>query len=217
MSVVGEKRERILDPIARMSEVLFGLIMALTFTTTLELTAGRDDVRTLLVGVTGCNIAWGLVDAVMFLIASMIGRGHGLLTIRAVRAAARPDDAHRAIAAALPPVLSAVLTRDDLDRVRQRLVGMPDLAPPTLTRDDWLGALAVFLLVFLSTCPVVVPFLFFTDVGLAVRLSNVVAIVMMFGVGYTLAKHAGFSPWRTGLGFVALGVVLVAITIALGG
>ena len=70
MSVAAEERERILDPITRMSEVLFGLIMALTFTTTLELTAGRDDVRTLLVGVTGCNIAWGLVDAVMFLIVS---------------------------------------------------------------------------------------------------------------------------------------------------
>ena len=90
MSVTARERERILDPNARMSEVLFGLIMALTFTTTLELTAGRDDVRTLLVGVIGCNIAWGLVDAVMFLIASLTGRGHGLLTIRAVRSAARP-------------------------------------------------------------------------------------------------------------------------------
>jgi hypothetical protein len=217
MTAAAEERERILDPIARMSEVLFGLIMALTFTTTLELTAGRDDVRTLLVGVTGCNIAWGLVDAVMFLIASMTERGNGFLTIRAVRAAERPDDAHRAIAAALPPVLSAILTREDLDRVRQRLVAMEGISPPTLTREDWLGALAVFLLVFLSTCPVVVPFLFFADVGLAVRLSNLVAIVMMFGVGFTLARHAGFNPWWTGLAFVALGVLLVAITIALGG
>jgi hypothetical protein len=217
MSVAAEERKRILDPITRMSEVLFGLIMALTFTTTLELTAGRDDVRTLLVGVTGCNIAWGLVDAVMFLIASLTGRGRGFLTIHAVRGAARPDDAHRAIAAALPPVLSGVLTRDDLDRVRHRLVAMPDISPPTLTRDDWLGALGVFLLVFLSTCPVVVPFLFVTDVRLAVRLSNLVAIVMMFGVGYALARHAGFSPWWTGLAFVALGVLLVAITVALGG
>ena len=217
MSVPASERERILDPVARMSEVLFGLIMALTFTTTLELTAGRDDVRTLLVGVIGCNIAWGLVDAVMFLIASMTGRGHGFLTIRAVRAASRPEDAHRAIAGAMPPILASILTRDDFDRVRQRLVAMPDIDPPTLTRDDWLGALAVFLLVFLSTFPVAVPFLIFSDVPVAVRLSNLVAIVMLFAVGYTLAKHAGFSPWWTGLGFVALGVVLVAITIALGG
>ena len=40
---------------------------------------------------------------------------------------------------------------------------------------------------------------------------------MMFGIGYTLARHAGFSPWWTGLGLVALGAGLVAVTIALGG
>ena len=77
--------------------------MALTFTTTLELTAGRDDVRTLLVGVIGCNIAWGLVDAVMFLISSLTERGHGFLTIRAVRAAAEQEEAHRVIAGAMAP------------------------------------------------------------------------------------------------------------------
>ena len=212
-----KRGERVLDPVARMSEVLFGLIMALTFTTTLELTAGRDDVRTLLVGVIGCNIAWGLVDAVMFLISSLTERGHGFLTIRAVRAAAEQEEAHRVIAGALAPVLAGILTRDDIDRVRQRLKAMPDIAPPALTRDDWLGALAVFLLVVVSTCPVVLPFVLVTDVPVALRLSNAVAILMMFGIGYTLARHAGFSPWWTGLGLVALGAGLVAITIALGG
>lgn len=217
MAASRRKRERVLDPIARMSEVLFGLIMALTFTTTLEITAGRDDVRTLLVGVLGCNIAWGLVDAVMFLVASLTARGHQLLTIRDVRAAVGQEDAHRAIAGAMPPYLSRSLTSDDLDRLRQRLIAMPEPDPPMLTRDDWLGALAVFLLVFLSTFPVVVPFLLFAHVSLAVRLSNLVAIVMMFAIGSTMARHAGLSPWRTGLSFVVLGVVLVAITIALGG
>ena len=217
MRVSAQEREAILDPIARMSEVLFGLIMALTFTTTLELTAGRDDVRTLLVGVIGCNIAWGLVDAVMYLIASLVGRGHGFLAIRAVRAATQPEDAHRLIVGAMPPLLSTFLTSDDVERVRLRLIAATDIHPPTLTREDWLGAAGVFLLVFLSTCPVVVPFLFLTNVGVAVRLSNLVAILMMFAVGYTLARHAGFSPWWTGLAFVALGVALVAITIALGG
>ena len=113
--------------------------------------------------------------------------------------------------------LSTFLTSDDVERVRLRLIAAPDIHPPTLTREDWLGAAGVFLLVFLSTCPVVVPFLFLTNVGVAVRLSNLVAILMMFAVGYTLARHAGFSPWWTGLAFVALGVALVAITIALGG
>ena len=217
MSASRQERERVLDPIARMSEVLFGLIMALTFTTTLEITAGRDDVRTLLVGVLGCNIAWGLVDAVMFLVASVTERGHEVLTMRDVRAAVRQEDAHRAIAGAMPPFLSSSLTSDDLDRVRQRLLARPHLDQPMLMRDDWLGALAVFLLVFLSTLPIVIPFLVVANVQLAVRLSNLIAIVMMFAIGSTMARYAGISPWRTGLAFVVLGTVLVAITIALGG
>ena len=52
---------RVLDPIARVSEVLFGVIMALTFTGTLSAaTADRAEVRTLLIGVIGCNFAGGL-------------------------------------------------------------------------------------------------------------------------------------------------------------
>jgi VIT family len=215
---VNEK-DRVLDPIARISEILFGLIMALTFTGTLSAaTAGREDVRTLLVGVIGCNIAWGLVDAVMFLMSSLTTRGHELLAIRAVRNAANPQDAHRVIADAIPPVLASVLKRDDLERMRQSLLQMNDLPPsPSFTRNDWLGALAVFLLVFLSTFPVVIPFLMFRNVHLALRTSNLVALVMMFLAGSVLARHGGHSPLRAGLSVLMLGVALVVITIALGG
>jgi hypothetical protein len=56
----------VLDPVDRSGEVLFGLIVALTFTTTFEVaTAGAVDVRTMLIGALGCNLAWGLVDGVL--------------------------------------------------------------------------------------------------------------------------------------------------------
>jgi len=210
---------RVLDPIARVSEILFGLIMALTFTGTLSAaTAGREDVRELLIGMIGCNIAWGLVDAVMFLMSSMTERGHDLVTIREVRAAASPEQAHAAIASAISPVMTALLTKEDIERVRQGLLQMRDLPPaPTLAKDDWRGALGVFLLVFLSTFPVVIPFIVFRNVQLALRTSNLVAIVMLFACGYWLARHGGYHPLRTGLSMVVLGMVLVAIAIALGG
>ena len=55
---------RQLDPIERSSEVLFGLIMVLTFTGSLRITgADRDSVRTMLVAALGCNLAWGMIDA----------------------------------------------------------------------------------------------------------------------------------------------------------
>jgi hypothetical protein len=213
------RQERVLDPIARVSEVLFGVIMALTFTGTLSAaTADRAEVRTLLVGVIGCNLAWGLVDAVMYLMSSLTEHGHNLLAVRAVQNAPTPQAAYRVIREAVPPILAPMLTNDDLERMRAGLIQMNDLPPsPSLTREDWTGALAVFLLVFLSTFPIVIPFLVFRNVNLALRMSNLVALVMLFVLGSWLARHGGHHPLRTGLSMMLLGVVLVAITIALGG
>jgi hypothetical protein len=219
VSHVKEERERVLDPVSRISEILFGLIMALTFTCTLSAAeAGREEVRTLLFGAIGCNIAWGLVDAVMYLMNVLTERGRDLVTLRTVRGAAIPADAHRIITDSVSPVLASVLTPAQVEAIRQALLAVRDIPERTgLTKDDWRGALAVFLLVVLSTFPVVIPFLFFRQVEIAMRVSNLVAIAMLFAAGYLLARYGGYHPWRTGLSMVVLGVVLVAITIALGG
>lgn len=212
-------RERLLDPVARMSEILFGLIMALTFTGTLDVaTAGNEDVRVLLIGTLGCNLAWGLVDGVMFLISALTERGRNLVTVRGVRAAASPEAARRIIADALPPVVASIMSADEVESLRRGLVTLPSLpARPSLERDDWLKAFAIFLLVFLSTFPVVIPFMIFDEVRFALRASNFVAIAMLFGVGFLLARHGGYRPVLTGASMVLLGVALVSIAIALGG
>lgn len=191
----------------------------MTFTGTLAVaTADREEVRTLLVGMIGCNIAWGLVDAVMYLMSSLTERGHGLRTIQSVHAAATPGEAHRTIIDALPPVVSSVLRTEDFERIRLGLLGLRDLpARGRLAREDLAGASAVFLLVFLSTFPLVIPFLLFDRVQLALRVSNLIAIVMLFCLGYWLGQHGGYHPVRTGSSMVLLGLVLVGTAIALGG
>ena len=70
---------RVLDPIDRISEVLFGLIMVLTFTGSLSVAeAGRDDVRTMLIGALGCNLAWGIIDAMLYLMGCLAEKGRDL-------------------------------------------------------------------------------------------------------------------------------------------
>ena len=65
----SRERQRLLDPVDRISEILFGLIMAVTIVGSLSIaTAGRNDVGVVLWGALGCNLAWGLVDAVMYLV-----------------------------------------------------------------------------------------------------------------------------------------------------
>jgi hypothetical protein len=212
-------RERVLDPVERMSEVLFGLIMVLTFTGSLSVaTAGHEEVRSVLIGAIGCNLAWGLIDAVMYLTMILIERGRTLAVGRAVRASRDAAHARELIADALPEPLGALFEGSALETARERLLANPATQTrPRLGKRDWLGALGVFLLVFLSTFPVVVPFLLISPLHTAMRVSNGVAIAMLYAAGHTLGRHAGISAVRTGLVMVGLGVVLVGLTIALGG
>jgi len=212
------KRQRILDPTDRVSEVLFGLIMVLTFTGAVSVaTGGREEVRTLLVEALGCNLAWGIVDAGFYLMAVVGLRGHGLLVLRRIRRVG-DEKAHELIADALPPVLASVLEKRDLETLRQRLLTLPRMpARPRLSSQDLLGALGIFLLVFLSTFPVVIPFLFISEPRLALRASNAVALVMLFLCGYLLGRFSGLRAWLTGFVMIALGLLFVALCIALGG
>jgi VIT1/CCC1 family predicted Fe2+/Mn2+ transporter len=209
----------VLEPIDRISEVLFGLIMVLTFTSAIGvLTAGDPQIRTMVLGAIGCNLAWGLIDGGVYLMARLNERGRKLLTFRAVVQAANPATAHRAIAGALPPLLAPLLPPEQLEAMRQQLIQLPQ-APerPRLSRRDWIGASAICLLSFLSTFPVVIPFLVVDDAWLALRYSNLLAMVMLFLCGYAYGTRSGLHPWLTGLSMIAVGAVFVGIAIALGG
>lgn len=211
--------KRVLEPIDRISEVLFGLIMVLTFTGSLSAAgAGRAEVREMLVGAIGCNLAWGLIDAIMYLMGCISDRASAIRTESAIRSARTPDDAGALIARALPPYLVSILAPSDLRGIHAKLSHTTPLpGRPHLHLDDWLGAIAVFLLVFVSTIPVVLPFLFFSDPVVAIRVSNAVAVVMMAATGYAFGRVAGYHPLLMAISMVLLGAVLVAMTIALGG
>jgi hypothetical protein len=210
---------RALDPIDRVSEVLFGLIMVLTFTGSLSVAeSGRDEVRTMLIGALGCNLAWGVIDAVLYLMGCMADRGGGLRTFHRVRATSDGAEARSLIADALPPVVASVMEPSELDSLHQRLKALPEPARGAgLRRDDWLGGLAVFLWVFLSTFPVVIPFTFMVSVQPAMRVSNGIAVGLLFLTGWAFGRCAGRNPWMMGAAMLFLGLVLVAMTIALGG
>ena len=70
---------------------------------------------------------------------------------------------------------------------------------------------------FLSTFPVVIPFIFMHNAGPALRVSNAIAIVMLFLTGYAFGRMTGRHPWLVGIAMVVLGSILVGMTMALGG
>ena len=207
-----------LSPVDRVSGVVFGLIMALTFTGSLSVaTADRDEVRIMLIGALGCNTAWGLVDAVMYLLAIVAERGRNLTVMKQLRSRSNPADARALILDALPPVIASTLETSEVDTIRQRLERLPVPGRAGLTAADFRSALGVFLLVFLATLPVALPFAFIDSAHRALRVSNGIALLMLFAGGYYLGRHAGRHPWWSGLAMLTIGAGLALATIALGG
>jgi hypothetical protein len=216
----GESSPRqILDPVDRTSEILSGLIGTIAFTGSFSIaTVGPAEVRSMLIGAVGCNLAWGIMDGVIYLMDSLAAKGSGLRALRAVRAAGSREEGQRAVASALPESVAAVLQPEDLEPIRERVVQMPEpSARLRLGKDDWLGAVSVCLLVVCCTFPVVIPFLFMHDGRHALRTSHGIAIVMLFFTGYMEGRNLGHRPWAMGFAMVLLGSTLAGLTIALGG
>ncbi len=211
--------KRILEPMERITEILFALIMVLTFTCSFSVAgAGREQVRAMLIGALGCNLAWGIIDAVFYLMGSFGALGQGILKLRALREATNPAHAHQIIAHALPPVVVSVLSSSELESMRQKLSNLDDLPlRPRLRITDWFGALGVFLIVVSATLPVIAPFALIEDARKAVRVSNGIAIGMLFVTGYAFGRFSGHRPLWMATAMVILGGAMVAITIFLGG
>jgi len=219
MSDPKEQGRDALDPVERSMEALFGLIMVLTFTGSLSvLNAGRQDVRDMLIGALGCNLAWGVIDACFYLMGIMAARGRGRQLVHRLISSPGTADVSATLSEAIPQVIVDLMTPEERETLRARIVSMPkDRTPGLLTWTDLKGAVGVFLWVFLVTFPVALPFLFIHDAYVALRVSNAIAVLLLGLIGWRLANYAGFTKWITILSMVFFGVVMVAITIALGG
>ena len=210
-------RKRVLDPIDRVSEMMFGLFMALTFVGAVS-AGGADDIRTMFAAAVGCNLAWGVVDGVMHLVGLVTERGRLLALARAVRSAPEAETGRRLVESAISPATARFVTDAEIEAIRARVAtAAAQPPPPALERDDWLAAFAIFLIVVISTFPVVLPFLFFDDVGSAKMWSRGIALAMLFFGGVALGRYAGFGSLKAGLAMMGLGAALVGLIVELGG
>ncbi len=214
---------RHLDPGTRMGEILFGLIMTLTFTLGAGLVIqeeGREGAREMLVAILGCNLAWGLIDGVFYVLGQVFERGR----LRRIGASVRQADSD---------TLALQLVADELDETLEPLTDESERrglysgilqrlratapAPNRVRREDLLGGLASGWLVFACSIPAVIPFLLLDDPQFALRISNAILIGLLFLVGHRMARYAMARPWVAGSVFALAGIGLVVIAILLGG
>ena len=212
-----------LDPATTMGEVLFGLIMTLTFTLGAGLTIqeeGREGARQLLIATIGCNIAWGVIDGVFFMLGQLFERGRRLRIMQLVRGAKKDEDAAALVAGELDDVIEQVLTPEERRTLYGRIVQQVrtgEIQRGRLTRDDVMGAIASFWLVFFASLPAAIPFVFIDDAFVALRVSNAILLGLLFWAGHRFARYTMAPPALTGLLFLLFVAALVAVAIGLGG
>jgi len=211
---------RHLDPAGRLGEILFGLIMALGISGSVRLGLEEADNRALLIGTLGCNLAWAIVDGVMFVLTALFERGRKVRLARDVGAAPSEAIALQLIGGEYDDRLEPLLTLEERAHMYRSVltaVRRTRFETPRVRREDLLGGVAVALVILMATLPIVVPYLVVADPKLAVRFSDTIALMLLFLLGAWWGRVVGGRPWRIGAGLTLLGVVLVLITIALGG
>jgi hypothetical protein len=215
---LGEERILLLDPVDRISEILFGLIMAVTIVGSMSVaTAGQSEVRTIMGAALGCNLAWGLVDAVMYLVrtATEHTRTRALGTRIARVDAAKGREL---VARSLPYPFDSIITPGDIEGMRRNIVALPPPQSGVLRPRNFLEAAAIFLMVVVATFPVVLPFMLTSDVARAMHFSQATTLAMLFIAGFALGRRAGYAhPLRTGLLMAVFGAALITGVKALGG
>lgn len=213
---------RHVSPGTRLGEVLFGLIMTLTFTLGAGMLVGTAEgaSTSLLVAAIGCNVAWGIIDAALLLLGVVFDRSRLARLGNAIAGGHGGQDALTLVANELDETLVPITSEEQRSALYRHVVERVRSAPRQpvrLTRSDWYAAISVFCLVFIASVPAAAPFALIDDPWIALRVSNALLIGLLFWVGYKWARYTIFNPWLAGSALMGVGVLLVLIAIPLGG
>ncbi len=219
---VRKKIDQHITPAGRLQEVIYALIMVLTVSSTVSHTVPdtEEGMLILVFAVLGCNIAWGIVDGVMFVLTSLFNRNRSLKMVKDATSAMSGEEALSIIDGEFNPPFEWMLDGGQRRKLNEEIFDhIVRLKPPEVhvTRQDILGGVFCFAVTFLTTLPVLVPFYFINEMDPAVRLSNAIALTMLFVTGIEYARYTNKSPLKTGVAVLLLGGVVVIVTILLGG
>jgi hypothetical protein len=214
---------RYLDPGETLGEVLGGFIMALTFTLGARLLTadGQVEAHDLVVAIIGCNIAWGAIDATLFVLNNLFYRSRHVRFFRTLKDMRSEAEALAAVEEefGLDDEPLAVHP-EDRARLYRSFLALSARATPArkgLRRQDMVAAIIVFALVSATAVPGVIPLLLLADSNLALNVSNGVLILLLFVVGYWWGRYTDAPSWRVGLTAMLIGVFMVLVAVALGG
>ena len=214
------KVHRHLDPGTTLAELIFGLLMVLTFTLGARLLGPGESTDGLLVAAIGCNVAWGIIDGFLYILGAVFERLRIANMRESLRATPDGPAAIAALHAELGGDLADLGDPSHRDRFYASIAAAARGGPgarPRLLAEDLRGAVRVFFLVVATAVPAALPFLVWDDPYLALRISNALLIACLFVIGFLWGRHVGARPLFAGTLIMSIGIALVVVAIPLGG
>ncbi|GDY16355.1 hypothetical protein LBMAG54_12110 [Nitrosopumilaceae archaeon] len=209
----------------RLAEIMCGVIMVLVMIGYLRLSLTSGDYiemkKTLILIPLGCNAAWGIIDGILYVLINLIKRGKIYRLSQSVKFKKDQEDAHISIEDDLSSAVGDSLKKEDIEEISDEILKRVDPIiiekPEWVTKKDLFVVLLTFVLVVSTAIPLLIPFMILDDLMLAIRLSFVIGLGMLFFIGYTWGKYASRNKIRSGIAMMIIGVVVVGITMVLGG
>jgi len=219
-----------ISPTQAAVEFFYGLLMAMTLSNTLRLaligSSIGDVVFIVSVAIFGCNLAWGIADGAVSVLTSHFQNLYYYRKVKQIKEGADQEAARELAAEVLSEALTEI--QEDIldDEARKRMADVAihaikrkEIVKPTLGRSQWITAGWCVLLNVAAALPFIAIYqmAFLLDLNLVTLLANITGAALLFFLGRFLDRRLGDGTGRTGLVMVGLGMLMLAIIVALGG
>ncbi len=204
------------------SEPMFGVIMVVCFTSVLRAYPNLAEkvIGTVLLSALFCCIAWGLVDGIFYAWEAHYELDKKKKLQARVRAASDPEKTRELVEDDLGDSIVDFMDEADKEQIYQiieKKVHKVDLGGVSI-KEDVTTVLIAFGLVVGSSIIVMLPFLLFSPVMTALKISNVTGIFLLFFMGFWREEDKRASKKLITGGFTALvALIITVVTIVLGG
>lgn len=204
------------------SEPMFGVIMVVCFTSVLRAFPNLAEtiLGTILLSALFCCIAWGLVDGIFYAWEAHYELDKKRKLQAQVQALADPNRGRELVEDDLGDTIVDLMNDEDKEQIYQiveRNVPGVDLGRVSL-KEDIITVLIAFGLVVGSSIIVILPFLWFSPVMTALKISNITGILLLFIMGYWREEDKRISKKLITGGFTAfVALIITLVTVVLGG
>ena len=219
-----------LDPIDALSATFFSILFALLFTLSYGILIYRGVIDSffssgygteLFFAILGAVAIWGAIDGVMYALTELFQRGERHRLLYYVQAAVEEETAVDAIADEFDVILEPITNEDHRYTLYHEILAHLRQAEPqevSLQREDVVGALTSVLVSVVVVLPSLMPLLLLPqNTALAIRISNIISVFVIFGTGYSWGVHTDTNPWKTGLLLASVCLTMVLFAVLLGG